>query len=356
MTLNLHDLKEPKILVVAMSGIGNLLMQTPVLRQIKSDFPSAQISVLVAPRGTKEVLKHNPFVNTIFYGSPKPSFRQWLGMVSTIQKNKFDVGMVTFPGQLTTSSSILYFGSVSHRIGHKYNYYFLKNTDLFLNETIETENNIHDVVQNLNLLKLLGLSPDHRNAFYDFPLGNDDILEAEKFLKETDLLDQKLIGLHPGTNEDLVYKRWPIDRWAKLADDLSSIYKAKILIFGGAEENKLKREIKKKMTKGSFPVTLSLRGTAALIKKCSFFVSNDSGLMHTSVSQQIPTFGLFGPTDERRTGPWGTFGHVIRAQGTTPNYDIKHLRTIKKQKMSDSSMLAISKEKVLEEIRNLIPI
>lgn len=345
-----------KILIVSMSGIGNLLMQTPIIKQIKTNFPAAKISVLVAPRGTKKVLEKNPFVENIIVSSPKPSFKEWLETVATVRKNKFDIGIVTFPGQLTTSGSILFFGGVKQRIGHRFNFHFLKNSGLFLSHAAETEPNIHDVVQNLNLLKFLGIKPDFENASYDFPIGDEDTKEAENFLKNQNLSDKKLIGLHPGTSKDLVYKRWPTDRWAKLADQLVDTYQAKILIFGGPEEDDLKKEIQKLMAKESFPVTLSLRGTAALIKKCSLFVSNDSGLMHTAVSQQVPTFGLFGPTDERRTGPWGKFGHVVRAEGTKPNYDVKNFKKFKEQKTPDSSMLAITPEMVLLRLaKSLIP-
>jgi ADP-heptose:LPS heptosyltransferase len=346
---NYKNADHPRVLIVAMSGIGNLLMQTPLIGRLKEENPTAEISVIVAPRGTKDVLKTNAKIKNIYQGNPKPSFKQWIGMVQNIQKEKFDVGIVTYPGQLVTSSSILYFGNVRQRIGNFYNYYFLKKSGLFLSDALP-EKPIHDVEQNLNLLSPLGIENNNRLYAYDFPLSIEDFSMAENFLTESKITGEKYIGIHPGTNKDMIYKRWPTEQWIKLADQLADVYKAKILIFGGPEENFLKSAIKKNMRHKAYGVSLPLRATAALISKCAFFVSNDSGLMHISVSQKVQTFGLFGPTDERRTAPWGPFGHVIRAEGTSPNYDVTKLRQIKNQPTADSSMLALNEKFVLNKI------
>jgi ADP-heptose:LPS heptosyltransferase len=101
-------------------------------------------------------------------------------------------------------------------------------------------------------------------------------------------------------------------------------------------------------------VTLPLRVTAALMQHCSFFVSNDSGLMHVAVSQKIPTFGLFGPTDERRTAPWGPYGHVIRAEGTKSTYDVGTLKEIRNRHEPDASLLALDVKTVVNKINTVV--
>ena len=58
------------------------------------------------------------------------------------------------------------------------------------------------------------------------------------------------------------------------------------------------------------PEATTIMNTAALIKQCQLFVSNDSGLMHTATAMQIPTVGLFGPSDPARSAPYGK-GHII---------------------------------------------
>lgn len=347
--MDFTKLDTPRVLIIAMSGIGNLLMQTPMIRRIKEANKTAEISILTAPRGTKEVLTGNPLIKDVLVGIPKPNLRKRIEMIREISENKFDIGIVAFPGQLITSSSLLFFGKTKKRIGHEFDYYFLKKSGLFLTDAIKLEQT-HDVQQNLNLVSSLGVSTDATSTEYDFPLNEEDHKIAENFIEEHKIVNRNFIGIHPGTNGDLVYKRWPKERWVNLSDFLSETYKAHILVFGGKDENHLKNGLITDMRHKAINVELSLRGTAALIKKCNFFVSNDSGLMHIAVSQKVPTFGLFGPTDEGRTAPWGKYGHVIRAEGTRPNYDVTRLRQISQSKDTDASLLALDEKSVFEKI------
>ena len=70
---NYKEIKQPRVLIVAMSGIGNLLMQTPLIKELKETNPTAEISVMVAPRGTKDVLLHNNNIKRVIIGYPKPT-------------------------------------------------------------------------------------------------------------------------------------------------------------------------------------------------------------------------------------------------------------------------------------------
>ncbi|SCA55823.1 Glycosyl transferase family protein [Candidatus Terasakiella magnetica] len=58
----------------------------------------------------------------------------------------------------------------------------------------------------------------------------------------------------------------------------------------------------------------SLPVVYACLKRCSFYVGNDSGLMHMSVAANIPTLGLFGPTQEKLYSPWGEHCATVRTK------------------------------------------
>lgn len=347
-------LERPRVLIVALSGIGNLLMASPLFRALKASNKDAEITVLVAPRGTADVLERNADISQIFHGRPKPNVREWFGTVQTLQRQQYTVGIITYPGQLIMSASLTYFGNVRYRVGHRYTYHFLQNTHLFLNAPVAIQP-VHDVPQNCALLKPLGIHLDAAQARYAFPLAQEDHGAAESFLQKHNLTNQRLIGFHPGTHTDMTYKRWPAERWADLGQQLARTYDANILLFGGPEEQELRKQIAASLDpKHTILVDLPLRVAAAVIRHCLFFVSNDSGLMHVAVSQNIPTFGLFGPTDEQRTAPWGPHGHVIRARGTKPTYTLRILPNIRQQQQTDPSLLALSVEMVLEVIQRSV--
>jgi len=55
-----------KILVISMAGIGDTLLATPLIAELRANFPAAQIDTLVMWSGSKDLLQGNPHLNSIF--------------------------------------------------------------------------------------------------------------------------------------------------------------------------------------------------------------------------------------------------------------------------------------------------
>lgn len=356
----LADLERPRVLIVALSGIGNLLMASPLFRTLKDANPRCEIDVLVVPRGTAEILEANPRIRHIRAAQPKPTMTQFWGTARRLRGERYDVGIVVHPGQLVMSALLLRAGAVRQRIGHRYSWKFLHDSGVFFTDALPlistrgrelADRQAHDVVQNLNLLYHLGISVDLQTAAYDFPLTPADRSRADSWLIEQRLGGKTLIGVHPGSHGDLAHKRWPIDRFAELGDRLATDLSASALVFGGPDETDLTTSLCARMKAPATPVHQPLREAAALMTRCALFVSNDSGLMHVAASQHVPTFGLFGPTDERRTAPWGPRGVVIRAPGTQPTYDVASRRTPHTRVETDTSLDALTVEEAFSQLR-----
>lgn len=363
-SLPFHELERPRVLFIALSGIGNLLMASPLFRAVQNANPTAELDLLVASRGTKGVIEANPRMRRVFVGSAKPSFRTFHNLVGTFRQERPTVGIVTYPGQLITSAGLLFFSRIPRRIGHRYSWMVLRDSGFLLTDPVSllplpslehalSTRTAHDVVQNLRLLEPLGITPDPTAARYEFPLTTDDRAYADAWLMKHDSGSRTLIGVHPGSYGDVAYKRWPAERFAELGGRLAADRNVSVLVCGGAEEQMLKAEVSARMHARSVVVDTPLRVTAALIARCALFVSNDSGLMHIAASQNVPTFGLFGPTDERRTAPWGPHGHVIRAHGTQPTYEVGSLARIQNRHVADPSLLALSVDDVVRAVQSV---
>lgn len=368
-TLAFATLDRPRVLIVALAGIGNLLMASPLFRSLKDANAEAEIDVLVAPRGTADVLEGNPRIRKILRASASPNLADARAVTKLLRRERYNLGLVAHPGQLMWSAFLLRCGGVRRRVGHWYTWKMFRHTGLFLTDAVDvlphaplalTERSAHDVVQNLNLLKPLGIEvPAPRSPAlleglgevgYDFPLSPDDRARADAWLTQQRLTGNVAIGFHPGAFHDLSYKRWPTERWAALGDRLAERYRATILVFGGRDERDRKTEVCARMKHPAIPVELPLRHTAAVMARCMLFISNDSGLMHVAVSQNVPTFGLFGPTDERRTAPWGPLAFAIRAPGTLPSYDVGDLARIRAERAPHPSLLSLTVDEVMRHI------
>ena len=99
---------------------------------------------------------------------------------------------------------------------------------------------------------------------------------------------------------------------------------------------------------------LSLDETASLIKRCKLFISNDTGLMHIATTVETPVIAIFGPTDQKRTAPYGKGNLVIRKNlECSPCYKF-HIRKFKCKFNSVKCLNNISVEEVISACRNFI--
>ena len=99
-------------------------------------------------------------------------------------------------------------------------------------------------------------------------------------------------------------------------------------------------------------ISVPLLTAGAILRRCRLLLANDSGLMHLAAAVGVATFAIFGPTDERATGPRGVNSHVIRAPGTKPVYDTE--RNFDLGQEAHTTMLAVSARMVLDDLRKYI--
>jgi len=128
-----------------------------------------------------------------------------------------------------------------------------------------------------------------------------------------------LLVLAPGSNWGP--KRWPADRFGALAMRLTqagaALAQARIIVLGGPGEEEMTRSVAGELPDRdviNLGGTLPLLEAAALFERSQLFVGNDSGLMHLAAAAGAPTLGLFGPTDERRYAPFGPRAAWVRGE------------------------------------------
>tara|TARA_Y100000994_G_scaffold181580_1_gene150399 strand:- start:105 stop:1067 length:963 start_codon:yes stop_codon:yes gene_type:complete len=129
----------------------------------------------------------------------------------------------------------------------------------------------------------------------------------------------KLIIIAPTAN--WIGKVWPIERYSKLIMKLKNnkyLINPLFIIVAPIEESKFaKKLLKLKNVKILNLIGKTNLGEIFLImKECSLFIGNDSGLMHLAAASGIPTVGLFGPSNSKKYRPWGKKSSVILSKKT----------------------------------------
>ncbi len=306
-----------KILILALSGIGDALMFTPALHLMRKDLPGAQIDALVMFRGVKDIYDRNPDLNNVFhFDFIKEGVLRSLSYILRF-RHKYDASINVYPSNRKEYNIINFLIGAEKRAAVKYLRKDLQNLG-DLNNIRVLENDLsHNVQTNIRLAgELLDKNFEEEPPLI-FPLKTGDEKFVLNFFSENNIKDTDiLIGFHPGSatlkNQDK--RRWEPEKFAELGTRLIKDKNAKILIFGGPEENDLKRNIKNQMNSGnSFVIEAAdLAESAALMSKCNVFVSNDSSLMHIASALRLKVVAILGPTNPRYIHPWKTDHNIVR--------------------------------------------
>lgn len=285
---------------------------------------------LVALRkGLSAVVQNDPLFEQVLIIEPLEmrSIGHKLQWIRDIRRLGCDTAISFFPSNRLEYNLLLFLSGARKRIAFGYKLKRFVSASFLANCHIEAKDGLHDVEQNLRVVNALGTTPPPDLVFPK--LFNDaDTTAALNWLKQRNLTGKILIGMHPGSSAEhgMVAKRWPEAHFAELAKKLAHSFSASVLIFGGPEENPIKRTVAYLCGKEAHSVEdLSLRQSAALIAQCRFFVSNDSGLMHVAALSGVATAGIFGPTDDTRTAPWGKGHLVLRNQDCGPCWTIANV-------------------------------
>lgn len=314
----------PNALILALSGIGNLLMQLPAIEALKKERPRWRITVWVAPRGTRALLADHPTVAKVIEGKIKRGPLGHLAFASRLRQVRPDIAIMLSPGQLWKGALYMAASGARERIAHSYPHLGQSTSHFLLTKSLPEARELHDIEQNLKLLELLDISIDkYIGQPYHFVPPADAVERASKILNQLGILGPKtIIGLHAGSAGHFLWKRWPLANFVRLGQALIHNHHAHLLLFSGPAENSVTKDLQDQLgIQHTSLVYTDLLATAALMKDCQLFLANDSGLMHLASACGVPTLGIFGPTDEAKTGPRGPNSHVIRAAGTKPSYD-----------------------------------
>ena len=314
---NLNKTEIKKIMILGSIGIGNLLLFSPALKAVRKEFPDAHITFIVLKESFKRLYERSPDIDEIMIVEKKlyPGVRGKIKLIFELRRKKFDLSITTFPANRFEYNLLPFLSGAKRRIAHKYNRKTLTSLSFLQNYRVPVDYTIHDLDQNLNLLKALDIDfTGERRLHIDVTEKNQR--EAEQFLEKNGLKNKDMIvGFHPGSSIErgMIMKRWQKERYAELAQKIVAKYGSPVLLFGGNDEEELKRFIKESAGEGVLSVSgISLMSTTALIGKCSLFISNDSGLMHIAAAVDVKTIALFGPSDPLRTAPYGDKHTVIR--------------------------------------------
>jgi ADP-heptose:LPS heptosyltransferase len=300
-----------KILVISMAGIGDTLLATPLIHELRANFPDATIDALVLWAGSKDLLENNPHLNRVYQKNLiKAGNLEALAFLWSLRRNRYDVSINTHPQSRMHYRIAARIVGAPVRISHEYECFNRLDRRL-VNRTLPQDYTRHTIENNLDVLPLLGAKiklPSHEMELF---LKLDEEKWADGFLAQNKLAGQKILGVHVGSGgtKNLPLKRWPLKNHAGLARRLNKERPdIHVLLFGGPEETKdhqvVLAQANRDLTREA--KTQNLRQTAALMKRCGAFLSVDTALMHLAAAVKAPNqIVIEAPTLNATNLPWG---------------------------------------------------
>lgn len=304
-----------KILILALSGIGDALMFTPALRLLRQN-TSAQIDALVMFGGVKDIYSRNKDIdNVIHFDFLKSGAVKSFLFLLTLYR-KYDTVINVYPSNRKEYNIISLLTGAKRRAGVKYLRQDKENFGGLNNVRIIEDDKVHNVRTNIRLVeKLLGKKLNDEPALV-FHLLDEDKTFASEYLKSININENdNVVGFHPGsaTLKNHEKRRWEPEKFAALAKMIIKDRDAKILIFGGPEEKELREYIRNNIDSANAIIVESknLAQSAAIMKRCNVFVSNDSSLMHVASAMGLKVIAIIGPTNPAYIHPWKTEHEIV---------------------------------------------
>jgi heptosyltransferase-2 len=305
-----------KILILALSGIGDALMFTPALKLLRQSLPDAQIDALVMFKGTKEIYQSNLNFNKVtYFDFLKEGAINSLNFVLTLRK-KYDVTINVYPSNRKEYNIISFLIGAKQRVVVEYLRMNKQNLGWLNNVTVLENDVTHNVQTNIKLVEKLLNKKFNEEPAMEISLSDENERFANDYLKMININeDDFVVGVHPGcaTLKNHIKRRWEPEKFADLGKKLIKEKNAKIFLFGGSEEEELKSSINKMIDSENSLVikTEKFLQSIAIMKRCNVFVTNDSALMHIASALGLKVVAIIGPTNQHYIHPWKTEYKIV---------------------------------------------
>lgn len=263
-----------KILIIRLSSLGDILLTTPFIRAIKSQFPDIKIDMLLREEYA-DVVKINPYLNKKFLFKKDDKSNNVL--IEQLKNTNYEL-VIDLQNNLRSKKIVSSLKTTSVKFDKR-------SFDKFLLVNFK-----------INKLKEAPQIPvRYSNTIQDLKLDKGGLdLFTDKSANEELIGNNSLIGFCPGARH--FTKRWLKEYFVELGNKLTQDGYT-IVLFGGRIDKEICEEINK-----AIPGSINLANdddllqTVADMKLCKVVVCNDSGLMHTATATGTKVIAIFGST------------------------------------------------------------
>jgi len=318
----INNEKINKIIIISLSGIGNNIMFTPTLIQLKKIIPNSEIHYLVVTKAIKKIFYNFPIIDKVILLSNNQhvSFKKKVNILFKayeLRKNKYDLSITIFPSNRIEYNLLSYLIGAKFRVSHSYKIGKIKTLSFLQNIKVETNDKIHDVEQNFNLLKVIKKTYNYNYKPIIY-LNEKDKIFGLKFVKK---FNRPIVGIHlnfvRNSTGHFVFKDIK-KTFYKIFQYLKKKYNATIILMGATNEYKINKKLFEDLNLNIiYCFNKTILQIAAIITNCDLFINIESGLGHIASAVKTKSITLMGPTIKSRTSTYGNCAINLYEPNTT---------------------------------------
>jgi ADP-heptose:LPS heptosyltransferase len=286
-----------KILIIHAGGIGDLLLALPAMRIFRQAFPHSILEFLGRP-------ERLALISSDLQASSIYSIDQGGMAYFYLEGVTLPPGLFTF---FSSFRAVLIFGKAGGEILADHLRRIRVSRVIFIPSFPPEDLRVPVSDYLVKFLKDAGIGGER--IFSPLRLPDKSLAAGRDFWAEHELKEgDRIIAIHPGSGSPA--KNWAPKNFARVADWACERFKV-LLVVGPAEDEV--EEVKRAMKKANPIIAdhLSLVQLAGVLKSCTAYVGNDSGITHLAATLGVPTLAIFGPTDPVVWSPKGSQVKVI---------------------------------------------
>lgn len=306
------DFNFKRILIARTDRIGDVVLSTPTITAARTAFPDAYIAVMISSK-TKEIVIGNPFINEVILYDKELKHRGFFKtflFARWVKSKKFDLALILH--STVRVNIICFLAGIPERIG-----YARGKMDFLLTHKLGYTKRLgekHETEYSLDILRSIGVKAECSPLVMFVSEGDSG--EADSLLVESGIKKgEKFVVINPCAS--CISKMWPSENFARLGDILKEKFGLPVVIVTGPDEVRIGERVRDLMkNKPAFLYSKKPLGVlAALIKRSSLFISNDSGPVHIACAVGAPVISIFGRKEKGlspdRWRPLGTMTRVV---------------------------------------------
>jgi ADP-heptose:LPS heptosyltransferase len=291
--------KQLRILVARVDRIGDVVLSTPIPREIKKVFPDSFISVLVK-RYTKDIYFNNPNIDEliVYDGEDNRNPKKFWQLVKEIKKFRFTHAFMLLPNERL--NWFLFFCGIPNRIGvgHKL-YQFLS-----FSKYVDRKKYIplrHEADYCLDMVRKIGIEPESQEP--EIFLSDEEKKQRDELKKKLTPKGELLVGIH--TTSGKSSPNLKVEEYRILINLLISEHNILVAVTDDDPADEIKN-----INNVFYPnIGLTLREAIINFSALNVLISASTGPMHICTALKVPTISMFCPLPACSPKLWGPLGN-----------------------------------------------